>query len=45
MSKYDPQVYKMALMPNNKDDVKRVYELCDYFKENYLDKDYIFISM
>ena len=44
MSKYSPDVYKIALMPKTQDDIKIIYELKDYFKANFI-WDFIFISM
>jgi len=44
MRKYDPQVYKIAVMANNEKDVEVIYKLVDYFKRNY-NKDFVFISM
>jgi len=36
MSKYSPAVYKIAVTPENKKDVEKVFELNKYFKENYV---------
>lgn len=44
MSMYNPDVYKIAVMPNCEKDVEIMYKLCKYFKDNY-DKDFVFISM
>jgi len=44
MSMYNPDVYKIAVMPNCEKDVEIMYELCEYFKINY-NKDFVFISM
>lgn len=44
MSKYNPDVYKIALMPNNEKDVEIIEELWYYFKSNFKG-DFIFISM
>ena len=44
MSKYSPDVYKIALMPKTQEDIETIYELSDYFKANYT-WDFIFISM
>jgi 3-dehydroquinate dehydratase len=38
-------VYKIAMIPKSKEDVEIIYELTNYFKENYKWKDFIFISM
>jgi 3-dehydroquinate dehydratase len=32
MKKYNPQVYKIAVMPNSEKDVEVIYKLVDYFK-------------
>ncbi|MFA5917136.1 MAG: type I 3-dehydroquinate dehydratase [Candidatus Gracilibacteria bacterium] len=45
MSKYNPDVYKIAVMPKNPDDIQIIYDLRDYFVDNYPGKDFIFISM
>lgn len=45
MWSYDPDIYKIAMMPKKKKDVKTIYELTQYFKQNYPWKDFIFISM
>ncbi len=42
---YNPDVYKIAVMPKNKDDIQIIYDLRDYFVDNYPWKDFIFISM
>lgn len=44
MSKYNPDVYKIAVMPNSINDVEILEKLVDYFKANYK-WDFIFISM
>jgi 3-dehydroquinate dehydratase type I len=44
MSKYNPEVYKIALMPNNEKDVEIIEELWYNFKSNFKG-DFIFISM
>jgi 3-dehydroquinate dehydratase len=35
MSKYNPDVYKIAVMPKNPDDIQIIYDLRDYFVDNY----------
>ncbi len=45
MKKYNPDVYKIAIIPKTKEDVKIIYDLEKYFQENFKNKDYIFISM
>jgi len=45
MKKFNPKVYKIAVFPQNKNDVETIYKLTDYFKENYIWKEFIFISM
>lgn len=44
MKKYNPEVYKIAVMPQTPEDVNRIYELAEYFK-NHFSWDFIFISM
>jgi len=45
MNKYSPDVYKIAVMPKNKKDIKIIDDLRDYFIDKYFWKDFIFISM
>lgn len=45
MKEFNPQVYKIAVTPNNPQDVKVIYILAEYFKKNFIWKDFIFISM
>jgi 3-dehydroquinate dehydratase len=35
MNQYNPDVYKIAMIPKSKEDVEIIYELTNYFKENY----------
>lgn len=45
MKSYNPDVYKIALMPKIKEDIWIIYKLESYFHDNFKNKDYIFISM
>lgn len=45
MSIYKPEVYKIAVMPKNSQDINIIYQLQEYFENNYIWSDYIFISM
>jgi 3-dehydroquinate dehydratase I len=36
MNKYEPDVYKIALMPNTKSDIEVIYKLQDYLNSNYV---------
>ncbi len=45
MKKYNPNVYKIAVTPNTKDDVEIIYKLTKYFKKQFIWKNFIFISM
>jgi len=45
MDKFSPKVYKIAVKPNNEKDLEKIYNLIEYFKQNYIWKEFIFISM
>lgn len=45
MNKYNPYIFKIAVMPENIKDVETIYKLHSYFLENYKDRECIFISM
>ena len=45
MSMYNPDTYKIAVMPNTKEDVDIIYQLQEYFSHEYKGKEFIFISM
>lgn len=45
MEKFNPKIFKIALKANNKEDLKTIYDLVSYFRQNYKNKDFIFISM
>jgi 3-dehydroquinate dehydratase len=36
MEKYDPEVYKIAMMPKTEEDVNIMYRLTEHFKQNYI---------
>lgn len=44
MKTYNPEVYKIAMMPNTKKDLELIYQLNNFFQSNFL-ADCIFISM
>ncbi len=44
MKKYNPDVYKIAVMPNIEKDLEVIYELTKHFKDNY-NWDFVLISM
>jgi 3-dehydroquinate dehydratase len=35
MKIYSPEVYKIALMPKTEEDVQIIYDLIQYFKDNF----------
>jgi 3-dehydroquinate dehydratase len=35
MKIYSPDVYKIAVMPKTEDDVQIIYDLTQYFKNNF----------
>jgi 3-dehydroquinate dehydratase len=32
---YFPEVYKIALMPKTEEDIQIIYDLTEYFKDNF----------
>ncbi len=45
MNNFNPDIFKIAVMPKNKEDLDKIYKLQKSFAENYKNKDFIFISM
>lgn len=44
MKTHSPDVYKIAVMPKNENDIEMIYKLSEYFKQNF-SWEFIFISM